>query len=144
MDNHFARQGVAAQNEMRQSLAALVGIATGILADQALTDDEIRFLHDWMTANEAISYLWPGDIIYARLKSVLADGIITAEERAYLVETLQQLVGSTADALEQPRLVQRPQAARGSSGGAFRGGRRGHGQRSSIAIKYTPFTFVRT
>jgi len=96
MSDDFARRGAAVQNEIKQSLGALVGIATGLLADQALTDDEIRFLHKWMTAHEAIAYVWPGDIIYARLKAILEDGIITSEERAYLVETLQQLIGSTA------------------------------------------------
>jgi NAD-dependent DNA ligase len=102
MSNDFARRGAAVHNEIKQSLGELVGIATGLLADQALADTEIRFLHAWMTTHEAIASIWPGDIIYARLKAVLADGVITSEERAYLVETLQQLIGSTTTDAAEP------------------------------------------
>src|SRR5690606_21700166 len=86
-------------NELNRSLGALLGIATGLLADKQLADVEIRFLNDWLKANDAVLGTWPGDVIYSRVKEVLADGVITEAERVHLVESLQQLVGGTLSQL---------------------------------------------
>lgn len=99
MTNFFARQGAAYANEMKRSLGALLGIATGLLADRQLVDAEICFLNDWLKANDAIAASWPGDVVHSRIKAVLADGIITEPERNYLVQTLQQLIGGTLEEL---------------------------------------------
>jgi len=101
MSNHFARQAVSYQNELKRSLGALVGIATGLLADRSLNDSEIRFLNDWVSAHDEVAFAWPGDIVHQRVKAVLADGVITEAERAYLVETLQQLLGEASDTMTQ-------------------------------------------
>lgn len=97
--NLFGRQIAAQVNEMKHSLGALVGIAQGLLCDQALSDSEILFLNDWFKANISIATSWPGDVILMRLRAVMADGIITEVERGYLVQTLQQLVGGSLDDL---------------------------------------------
>jgi NAD-dependent DNA ligase len=99
MDNFFARQASAYRNEMNRSLAALLGIAQGMLADGVLTDAEIRFLDEWLTNNSAIATAWPGDLIHQRVRDVLADGIVTPEERDHLVDTLQKLVGGRLEEL---------------------------------------------
>ena len=99
MANFFTRQYAAYANEMKRSLGALVGIAQGILCDKKLTDDEVRFLDEWLTANEAIAAEWPGDVVHQRVRAVLADGVVTEEERAHLVQTLQQVIGGTLDEL---------------------------------------------
>jgi hypothetical protein len=84
---------------MNRSLGALLGIATGILADRQLADAEIRFLHDWLDNNSAIATAWPGDVIHSKVKAVLADGVITDDERTHLVESLRQLIGGTLSEL---------------------------------------------
>lgn len=94
---HWAAQAAKYTMEMKRSLASLVGIAIGFLGDHHLSDDEIHFLRDWLTTNDAIAYAWPGDVILARVKAVLEDGIVTDAERAHLVATLQDLCGSTID-----------------------------------------------
>lgn len=99
MGNFFARQGGAYVNEMNRSLAALLGIAQGMLADGILTDAEIHFLDEWLTNNSAIATTWPGDLIHRRIRDVLEDGIVTPEERSHLVETLQKLIGGTLEEL---------------------------------------------
>jgi NAD-dependent DNA ligase len=88
-------------NETKQSLGALIGIASGLLADRTLSDAEIRFLHDWLDAHDEARFGWPGDIIHQRVEAVLADGVITEGERAYLVDTLQQLVGGSPETVTQ-------------------------------------------
>lgn len=95
MTNIYARLGAEYLNEMRRGLGALLGIATGVLADRQLSDAEIQFLNEWLENNSVISAEWPGDVIHAKIKAVLADGSITEEERAHLVVVLQQLIGGT-------------------------------------------------
>jgi len=99
MANFFARRGAAYINEVNRSLGALLGLATGILCDRKFVDEEIRFLNEWLEKNEAIAVEWPGDVVHARIQSVLADGMVTEPERTYLINTLQQLVGGTLDEL---------------------------------------------
>lgn len=56
-------------------------------------------MNRWLQSNENIGLTWPGDVVHARIKEVLADGVITEDERAYLLETLQKLVGGTLESL---------------------------------------------
>lgn len=105
MSNFFQRLSAARANEFKTSFGALVGIAQGILCDHQLNDDEIRFLNDWLTNNEAASTEWPGDVIFSRVRQVLADGRITGEERDYLVNSLNQLVGGKLEKLADNKHV---------------------------------------
>ena len=101
----FARQGAAFKNDLNRSLGALLGIAQGMVCDSHLSDREIQFLDEWLTKNESIAMSWPGDVVYARVRAVLADGVVTEEERQHLSETLQQLVGGTLEHLAEPSHV---------------------------------------
>ena len=101
MSNFFARRGAAYRNELNRSFGALVGIATGMLGDRHLSDAEIDFLSKWLQANEAIAAVWPGDVIYERVRGALADGRISEPERKHLVDTLQSLIGGTLDDLAE-------------------------------------------
>lgn len=105
MTNFFARKAVAHKNDLNRSLGALLGIAQGVLCDGLLNDQEIYFLNEWLTQNEALSFSWPGDIIHTRIRTVLEDKIISESERTYLTETLQKLVGGTLDELAEPEHV---------------------------------------
>lgn len=77
----------------------LIGLATGMLSDGELSDEEIKFLDDWLTNHDAISHEWPGSVIHNRIRVALEDGVITNDERSYLVETLQLLIGGNAEKL---------------------------------------------
>lgn len=101
MANFFTRQSAAYKNDLNRSAGALIGIAQGFLCDGHLNDDEVRFLYNWLTQNESIATAWPGDAIYARVKDILADGVIMNEERTYLTEMLQQLVGGSTEELAE-------------------------------------------
>jgi NAD-dependent DNA ligase len=92
---------------MIRSLGALLGIAQGLLSDHLLNDQEIKFLNDWLDANDVIATSWPGDVVHARIRSALADGVITDAERAHLVDTLQKLIGGTLDELAESMHVTR-------------------------------------
>lgn len=101
MTDSFARQGATYKNDLNRSLGALLGIAQGVICDGQLNDQEIFFLNEWLTENDAISATWPVDLIHARIKSILDDGIISEDERTYLTETLQKLIGGTLEELAE-------------------------------------------
>ena len=63
-----------------RSMGALVGIAQGLACDEHLNDNEVSFLHQWLEANRNIALTWPGDVVYVRIKQVLADGYIPPAE----------------------------------------------------------------
>lgn len=99
MTNFFARQGVAFRNDLHRSAGALLGIAQGLICDAHLNDSEIHFLNDWLNKNENIANTWPGDVLHARVRTVLADGRVSEAERDYLLETLRKLIGGTLEDL---------------------------------------------
>lgn len=103
----FVRQAAAFRNEMRTSCAALVGLVQGLLADQQLQDQEIRFLREWLANAQAVNGTWPGTVIYQQVTDVLADGVITQEEREHLTRTLLALLGGTLDDLAESQHVSR-------------------------------------
>lgn len=80
---------------LKRSCESLIGICTGLIADGELNDKEVVFLSTWLRENVAIATCWPGEAVYARVREVLADGHVSTEERAYLMDTLQQLAGGS-------------------------------------------------
>jgi len=99
MSDFFGRRGAAYINELKRSCGALVGIATGMLADGHLNDEEIRFLDRWLIENDAVASEYPGDILHARIRAVLADRVVTEEERAHLAQTIQKIIGGRLEQL---------------------------------------------
>jgi NAD-dependent DNA ligase len=95
MTNSFIHQSAAYRNDMNRSLSALLGMAQGMLCDRHLNDAEIQFLQEWLGQSESIAAVWPGNVVHARVRAVLEDGVVTEPERQHLTETLQQLIGGT-------------------------------------------------
>jgi hypothetical protein len=85
----------------RRPLGELLGIARGLMADAELSDHEIRFLNDWLEAHYAIASSFPGNVLHERIRTVLEDGVITAEERSHLVDTLSMLVDNRLEDLAE-------------------------------------------
>jgi NAD-dependent DNA ligase len=67
------------------------------MADGKLSDDEILFLDTWLADNDELTATWPGEVVVARVKSILSDGRITEDEREYLKKTLRDLLGGTLE-----------------------------------------------
>ncbi|WP_341503303.1 BRCT domain-containing protein [Gallaecimonas sp. GXIMD4217] len=72
----------------------LVGIACGILADGIVNDQEIRALDRWFRMNPAACQRWPGSELASTLRMILADGVITEDERSTLTLMLEDLTGN--------------------------------------------------
>lgn len=105
MAEFFTRQAAAYRNQLNQSCSELMGIAEGLVADGTLNNAELEFLSRWLQKHDVVSCQWPGDVLHARVKDVLADGVITEEERAYLLNTLQLLIGGHLDRIADTPMV---------------------------------------
>lgn len=106
-ENYFARQAVRYENEYKQSCSELLGIAEGLIADAVLNDAEIRFLKTWLEKHDAASCEWPVDLILKQVQDVLADGVVTDDERSHLLQTLRMLIGGRLNAIaEAPRVTE--------------------------------------
>jgi NAD-dependent DNA ligase len=71
----------------------LLGICSGIAADGQLHDAEIQFLSTWLAENSDATATFPGHLVAERVRDMMADGVITATERAELLETLKSVTG---------------------------------------------------
>lgn len=97
MSNFFAQKAATDARLLKRSCESLLGIAAGLLADGILDDQEIIFLDTWLNENDDIATSWPGEVVVKRVKDVLADGVITEEEREYLKSTLEDLIGGSLE-----------------------------------------------
>lgn len=94
MEQSAALARVVANHQLTKSAQVLTGIITGIVADGTLHDLEAQMLSTWLTENAEVTRVWPGSAVARHLQEILADGVITPEERAHFLETLQRLVGA--------------------------------------------------
>jgi hypothetical protein len=85
----------------KRPLNELLGIARGLLADAELSDHEIRFLGEWLDTHYSIASSFPGNVVHERIRAVLEDGVITAEERSHLVDTLTMLIDDRLEDLAE-------------------------------------------
>ncbi len=89
-----AIEGSLNQKRRDRAIQQLGGILLGITADGVLHDHEIKFLRAWLTDNSEISSEWPGSVIAMQIDTVLEDGVVTPEERAYLLKSFNELTGA--------------------------------------------------
>lgn len=80
---------------IKRGCESLIGICSGLIADGELKDKEITYLRLWLKENSELCNVWPAEVIFRRVEDILADGQITHEERSYLRETLENLVGGS-------------------------------------------------
>lgn len=66
------------------AIQQLEGILHGIMADNAITDDEILLLREWMDDHDFLRGTYPFDEIYSLLIAAREDGVISEDERNML------------------------------------------------------------
>lgn len=75
----------------RRSADALAGLAAGLVADDVVTQEEAVFLKDWIERNVAHLDDPVINLLYRRLRSMLADGTLDEDESADLRGMLKRL-----------------------------------------------------
>ncbi|MEZ2895881.1 hypothetical protein [Providencia rettgeri] len=68
--------------------ANLISIIDGVLSDCELSDSEILYITTWLSDSEVISSNPFVMLLQERISRVLEDGVITAEERQEIKQTL--------------------------------------------------------
>ena len=95
MAESFSKSAWTYTRLLKRSCESLLGISAGIMADGELNDQEIKYLDTWLSDNQSLASTWPGEIVYARINTILADNKITEDEREHLKQTLSDLIGGT-------------------------------------------------
>lgn len=83
-----------ANNELK-AINTLYGLIMGMTSDGQINDAEINFLNLWLLDNDAYTRNFPLSAVKSRIDAILADGIITQEEREDFFKTLSTIVGGT-------------------------------------------------
>lgn len=93
MDLAGQRSNFNAGMRKDRAVDQLIGICSGIVADGEINPAEVAFLRVWLSEHQEACRVFPGDLISRRLELILADGVVTSEERQDLLELLQQIAG---------------------------------------------------
>lgn len=72
-----------------RAMQTLLGICSGICADDKIDEKEVIYLKTWLNDNRAVAEYWPGSTIVNRIDNILTDSIITHEELEDLLELLR-------------------------------------------------------
>ena len=93
--NKITHSALAAirSREFTKAMQNLVGICTGIAADKHINELEVQFLSTWIANHPEIATAWPGSAVADKVREIMVDGIITADERMNLLEVIQELAG---------------------------------------------------
>lgn len=83
-----------------RALSESIGLCRGLLADGNVDFGEAKILLDWLERNPDSSCGWPFDMILFRIREMLADGVLDAEEEAELIDTLMKLTGGGMAGIE--------------------------------------------
>lgn len=83
-----------------RDLCEMLGLVKGILADEFLADQEIRFLANWVSHHPDGVEQWTVNVVKQRLDRILADGRIDEDERGDLTGLLEAIVGGTAGIIQ--------------------------------------------
>lgn len=75
----------------------LNGLCKGLIADRNISEEEVRYLDWWLTQNGALKSNYPGKELYALVKNILSDGIITTHESETLHKALVDFTGCDLD-----------------------------------------------
>lgn len=79
-------------DDIASSIQYLHGFVHGLLADQQLSDFEIHALKNWLDKNNFLSGTYPFDELCSLATSILADEVISENERNTLLAFLSNLV----------------------------------------------------
>ena len=82
---------VISAHQTRKSVEVLLGLITGIVADDQLHDMEIKLLATWLAEHAEAARTWPGSLVSRKVTEIMADGRITDAERSHLLDVLKEL-----------------------------------------------------
>jgi NAD-dependent DNA ligase len=79
----------------KRAIQELHGIATAIIYDGRVSDDEINLIIAWIERNQVVHDEWPVSRLIEMLRDILSDNIVTQDERFELLTFLIGIASST-------------------------------------------------
>lgn len=94
------RQGDFARLEDRD-VDELLGVCKGVIADDRVNEEELRFISGWIKAHPTLGSTWPCQPIGERIDAALQDGELSGEEAAEISAFLRSIVAPVPHPTEQ-------------------------------------------
>jgi NAD-dependent DNA ligase len=91
-----------------RQVSEVIGIAHGIIADGGVNQAEAEYLHKWLDAREHVTGNPVIRPLNDRLRRILADGVLDADEAADLLITLTAFAGGDFEAGEITKATSLP------------------------------------
>ena len=91
MTDDISKKRAMAHRRLVKASQTLMGLCSGLIADGMVHEREVLFLRSWLAENPEVTSVWPGLSIAKRVSEIVADGVITTEERDGLLELLQSI-----------------------------------------------------
>jgi len=88
VNKHFANARLA-----DRQIDELIGICKGMLSDGATNTAEASYLLNWLESNKNASNVWPANVLYPRIKTMLQDNILDNNEEKELLKLLLSVTG---------------------------------------------------
>ena len=88
-----------------------IGIAHGIIADGAINQAEVEYLAKWLAAREYVTDNPVVRLLHERVRGILADGVLDADEAKDLMSTLISFAGGDFESGELTRSTSLPLCA---------------------------------
>ncbi len=82
------------RHQLDRSVEQLLGLATGMIADGALSNLEINYLSTWLSEHSDVASVWPGSVVAELVEEILSKGGVSEADRARLLKMLSDLSGS--------------------------------------------------
>lgn len=87
----YALRQIHADRIVKRQIDELVGLAKGALLDGVVGQNEAEGILGWLDANAGCLDTWPASVLYDRLRAMLADGVLDADEAGELLGLLMQI-----------------------------------------------------
>ncbi|MBB5321197.1 BRCT domain-containing protein [Marinobacter oulmenensis] len=72
----------------------VIGLCKGVLADGQVNQGEAEFLLNWLQSNQHCADKWPANVLFPRIRAMLADGVLDDTEEQELLTLLMGITGS--------------------------------------------------
>lgn len=73
----------------------MLGVVKCSLSDGVVSEAESQYLHEWLSNNPDVAFVWPAKVLKQRLDRAFADGVLDPFEQADLLALFHATVGDT-------------------------------------------------
>lgn len=77
----------------QRTIQEMLGLIRGIVCDGVVVDDEIRAFESWCENHPDVVAFWPATVLEPKVRAVLANRAISADDRHHLYELFCDAVG---------------------------------------------------